>query len=160
LIRASDPLQQPGEHHETQGIEREDRFHRRRLLPHGRHIVHPEGHPEHSPQDIIGYAANARIFTSLFERCEDPETAVSAILVSGPNGSGKTFQLEAYAAQSGRVVIELANIRGSYFGETEKFFELLPWHLVWQRAAAICQNGPRKRRKERAIATSFRDCRD
>src|SRR5207245_8823930 len=26
-------------------------------------------------------------------------------------------------------VIELANIRGSYFGETEKFFELLRWHL-------------------------------
>jgi hypothetical protein len=86
-------------------------------------------YPEHGPADIIGYAENGKIFKAIFERCEDRETAVSAILISGPNGSGKTFQLEAHAAQSGRVVIELAGIRGSYFGETDKFFELLRWHL-------------------------------
>jgi hypothetical protein len=86
-------------------------------------------YPEHGPADIIGYAENGRIFSTIFERCEDPETAVPAILISGPNGAGKTFQLEAHAAQSGRVVIELAGIRGSYFGETDKFFELLRWHL-------------------------------
>ncbi|MCP4214064.1 MAG: AAA family ATPase [bacterium] len=86
-------------------------------------------YPAHSTKDIVGYKNTADIFTNIFERCEDPETAVSAILVSGPNGSGKTFQLEAYAAESGRVVIELAGIRGSYFGETDKFFELLRWHI-------------------------------
>lgn len=87
-------------------------------------------YPSHGTKDIIGYKDTAEIFTTIFERCEDPETAVSAILVSGPNGSGKTFQLEAYAAESGRVVIELAGIRGSYFGETDKFFELLRWHIA------------------------------
>jgi len=87
-------------------------------------------YPSHSADDIIGYRETGQIFKSIFERCEDPETAVSAILVSGPNGAGKTFQLEAYAADSGRVVIELAGVRGSYFGETDRFFELLRWHIA------------------------------
>lgn len=86
-------------------------------------------YPSHSSADIVGYKKTGDIIKSIFERCEDVETAVSAILVSGPNGSGKTFQLEAYAAESGRVVIELAGIRGSYFGETDKFFEMLRWHI-------------------------------
>lgn len=87
-------------------------------------------YPAHTRKDIIGYKETGEIFMNIFERCEDPETAVSAILVSGPNGAGKTFQLEAYAAESGRVVVELAGIRGSYFGETDKFFELLRWHIA------------------------------
>lgn len=87
-------------------------------------------YPSHKPKDIIGYKQAGAIFTSIFERCSDPETAVSAVLVSGPNGAGKTFQLEAHAAESGRVVIELAGIRGSYFGETDRFFELLRWHIA------------------------------
>jgi hypothetical protein len=82
-------------------------------------------YPSHTSKDIVGYKETGEIFTNIFSRCEDTETAVAAILVSGPNGSGKTFQLEAYACESGRVVIELAGIRGSYFGETDKFFELL-----------------------------------
>jgi len=87
-------------------------------------------YPAHTPKDIVGYKQTGAIFTDIFERCEDPETAVAAILVSGPNGGGKTFQLEAYAAESGRVVLELAGIRGSYFGETDRFFELLRWHIA------------------------------
>ncbi len=87
-------------------------------------------YPSHTPKDIVGYKNTAEIFTDIFARCEDPETAVAAILVSGPNGSGKTFQLEAYAAESGRVVVELAGIRGSYFGETDRFFELLRWNIA------------------------------
>jgi len=85
--------------------------------------------PSHGPDDIVGYKKEQDIFLSIFRRCEDPETAISAILVSGPNGSGKTYQLEAYAGVSGRIVIELAAIRGSYFGETDRFFELLRWHI-------------------------------
>ncbi|MCB9397743.1 MAG: AAA family ATPase [Acidobacteria bacterium] len=87
-------------------------------------------YPSHKPSDIIGYKETGEIFNSIFERCEDPETAVSAILVSGPNGAGKTYQLEAYASQSGRVVVELGGIRGQYFGETDRFFELLRWHIA------------------------------
>ncbi len=86
-------------------------------------------YPAHTSKDIIGYKETGAIFKSIFERCEDVDTAVSAILVSGPNGAGKTYQLEAYAAESGRVVIELAGIRGSFFGETDRFFELLRWHI-------------------------------
>lgn len=85
--------------------------------------------PQHGPEDIVGYKHTGEIFQAIFERCEDPETAVSAILVSGPNGGGKTFQLEAFASASGRIVIELAGIRGSFFGETDRFFELLRWHI-------------------------------
>ena len=87
-------------------------------------------YPKHGPDDVIGYAQTGDIFRTIFERCEDPDTAVSAILVSGPNGGGKTFQLEAHASASGRVVVELAGIRGSFFGETDKFFELLRWHIA------------------------------
>lgn len=86
-------------------------------------------YPAHTPSDIIGYEETGKIFTEVFERCESPETAVAAMLISGSNGSGKTFQLEAQATQSGRVVIELANIRGSYFGETDKFFEQFRWFV-------------------------------
>jgi len=87
-------------------------------------------YPSHKPSDIIGYQDTGAIFNSIFERCEDVETSVSAILVSGPNGAGKTYQLEAYASQSGRVVVELGGIRGQYFGETDRFFELLRWHIA------------------------------
>jgi AAA+ superfamily predicted ATPase len=87
-------------------------------------------YPTHTPEDIIGYEKTGEIFEKIFTRCEYPEIAVSAILVSGPNGSGKTYQLEAYAARSKRVVIELTGLRGQYFGETDTFFELLRWHLA------------------------------
>ena len=81
--------------------------------------------PEHTTKDIIGYSETGEILKGIFSRCEDPETAVPAILISGPNGAGKTFQLEAYAAESGRVVIELAGLRGQWFGQTDQFFEKL-----------------------------------
>jgi len=87
-------------------------------------------YPKHGPDDVIGYQHTGEIFRTIFERCEEEDTAVSAILVSGPNGGGKTFQLEAHASASGRVVVELAGIRGSFFGETDKFFELLRWHIA------------------------------
>ncbi len=87
-------------------------------------------YPSHGVADIIGHQRTHAIFSQIFERCEDPETAVVALLVSGPNGGGKTFQLEAQAAASGRVVIELVGIRGQTFGETDKFFELLRWQIT------------------------------
>jgi ATPases of the AAA+ class len=86
--------------------------------------------PEHKPADIVGYANVRDILYKIFKRCENPDTAVPAILVSGPNGSGKTFQLEAYASDSGRVVIELVGLRGMYFGQTDGFFEKLRLRLA------------------------------
>jgi len=81
--------------------------------------------PEHKLDDIIGGKKSEEFFLDIFRRCESPDTAIPVILVSGPNGSGKTFRLEAYAAASGRVVIELKGLRGKYFGETDAAFEKL-----------------------------------
>jgi ATPase family associated with various cellular activities (AAA) len=86
--------------------------------------------PSHSPKDIIGSEATTVILRSIFQRCDNPETAVSAVLVSGPNGGGKTFQMEAFAAESGRIVIELTGLRGMWFGQTDKLFERLRWHIA------------------------------
>jgi SpoVK/Ycf46/Vps4 family AAA+-type ATPase len=86
--------------------------------------------PDHSPRDIIGSAATTAILRSIFQRCDHPETAVSAVLVSGPNGGGKTFQMEAFAAESGRIVMELTGLRGMWFGQTDKLFERLRWHIA------------------------------
>jgi hypothetical protein len=86
--------------------------------------------PSHSPRDIIGSEATTAILRSIFQRCNTPETAVSAVLVSGPNGGGKTFQMEAFAAESGRIVIELTGLRGMWFGQTDKLFERLRWHIT------------------------------
>jgi len=86
--------------------------------------------PDHSPKDIIGSEATTAILRSIFQRCDNPETAVSAVLVSGPNGGGKTFQMEAFAAESGRIVMELTGLRGMWFGQTDKLFERLRWHIT------------------------------
>ncbi len=86
--------------------------------------------PSHTPDNIACYPRHGEIFAEIFENCEDPATAPSAIVVSGPNGVGKTFQLEAHAGVSGRVVIELSKIRGSYFGETDRFFDTLKWYIA------------------------------
>jgi hypothetical protein len=85
--------------------------------------------PDHKPSDIVGYKKSGEFFLDIFRRCENAQTAVPAILVSGPNGAGKTFQLEAYASESGRVVIELTGLRGMYFGQTDTFFEKLRLRL-------------------------------
>src|SRR5262245_35044490 len=86
--------------------------------------------PDHSPKDIIGSKATTAILRSIFQRCDNPDTAVSAVLVSGPNGGGKTFQMEAFAAESGRIVIELTGLRGMWYGQTDRLFERLRWHIT------------------------------
>jgi len=86
--------------------------------------------PDHSPRDIIGSEATTAILRSIFQRCDNLETAVSAVLVSGPNGGGKTFQMEAFAAESGRIVMELTGLRGMWYGQTDRLFERLRWHIT------------------------------
>lgn len=81
-------------------------------------------YPTHGPQDVIGYAEAGEIFRKTFARCEDPEHAVPAFLIVGPNGVGKTYLAEAYAFDSGRVVIELTGLRRSLLGETDATFEI------------------------------------
>jgi SpoVK/Ycf46/Vps4 family AAA+-type ATPase len=86
-------------------------------------------YPTHTSDDIVGYGKVVKILKSVFRRCENPETAVSAIIVSGPNGVGKTFQVEGVAHESGRIVIELGNMRDSLYGGTDKGFEIFAWFI-------------------------------
>jgi SpoVK/Ycf46/Vps4 family AAA+-type ATPase len=79
--------------------------------------------PNHTFADVVGYAETVGILRDVMKRCEDPTKAVSGVLIVGPNGTGKTFLMEAAAAESERVVIELVGLRGSYFGDTDSFFE-------------------------------------
>lgn len=79
--------------------------------------------PGHTFEDVVGYQSTCDTLRRVMARCEKPETAVSGVLIVGPNGTGKTYLMEAAAAESGRVVIELVGLRGSYFGETDAFFE-------------------------------------
>ncbi len=81
--------------------------------------------PSHGVSDIIGYDPNKKILANIFRRCEDPETAISSIIVSGSNGVGKTYQFEAFAPASGRVVLAFGAILDSALGGTEKRWELL-----------------------------------
>lgn len=81
--------------------------------------------PQHGDEDLRGYQGPRDAIKRVFRDCEDPDTAISAFVVSGPNGVGKTFNVEAHAADSGRIVIELSQIRSSDFGGTDRLFEMV-----------------------------------
>ena len=93
--------------------------------------------PTHGPDDVCGYEKQKIFLRKAFRRCDRPKRAVSGILLSGPNGGGKTFLGEAFAADSGRIVIEIGNVRGNLFGDTDRFFELLRWNIVTYGKIAI-----------------------
>jgi hypothetical protein len=86
--------------------------------------------PAFGPDAVIGNDEHKQILDDVFERCEHRDTAVSALLISGPNGGGKTFLLQAYAGKSGRVVIRIKNLRSMYYGQTSVMFELFRWYVL------------------------------
>jgi len=86
--------------------------------------------PAFGPEAVIGNDEHKQILDDVFERCEHLDTAIPAILVSGPNGGGKTFLLQAYAGKSGRVVIRIKNMRSMYYGQTSVVFELFRWYVL------------------------------
>jgi hypothetical protein len=81
--------------------------------------------PQHTLADVLGNAALKsqlkRITTALDQG--DPGTAPVGILMTGPNGVGKTFIALAWARESGRTALILRNLRSSFFGETDQIFE-------------------------------------
>ncbi len=83
--------------------------------------------PSHTMKDVVGATALkdelARIRKLLELR--DPKVAPVGILVPGPNGVGKTYIFEAWAAECDRLVIMLKNLRSMYFGQTDQIFEKL-----------------------------------
>jgi len=89
----------------------------------GEHIELVE--PEHSLGDVLGQAA----LKEELERqrrllaADDPVLAPVGILAAGPNGAGKTYLFTAWAGACGRLAVILKNLRGSYFGETDRIFE-------------------------------------
>ena len=81
--------------------------------------------PQHTLDDIIGQTAlkhelqrQKKLLLS-----EHPDLAPVGILVAGPNGTGKTYTFTAWAGSCERIVVVLKNLRGSYFGETDRIFE-------------------------------------
>ncbi len=93
--------------------------------------------PRHGDKDLCGYAGPREAIRRIFRDCEDPDTAISAFVVSGPNGVGKTFSVEAHAADSKRIVIELSQIRSSDFGGTDKLFEMVRRYIEIYGKVAI-----------------------
>lgn len=93
--------------------------------------------PQHGDKDLCGYSEPRDAIKRVFRDCECTDTAVSAFVVSGPNGVGKTFNVEAHAADSGRIVIELSQIRSSDFGGTDKLFETVRRYIEIYGKVAI-----------------------
>lgn len=93
--------------------------------------------PQHGDKDLCGYVGPRDAIKRVFRDCECPETAVSAFVVSGPNGVGKTFNVEAHAADSARIVIELSQIRSSDFGGTDRLFETVRRYIEIYGKVAI-----------------------
>jgi SpoVK/Ycf46/Vps4 family AAA+-type ATPase len=83
--------------------------------------------PMHTMKDVIGATALKRELSRLKALLElrDPRVAPVGILVAGPNGVGKTYIFEAWAAECDRIVIILKNLRSMYFGQTDQIFEKL-----------------------------------
>jgi AAA+ superfamily predicted ATPase len=82
-------------------------------------------HPGHSLKDVIGNTALKgqldRVARTL--KTGRADIAPVGMLVSGPNGVGKTYVLMAWAHACERVVLILKNLRSSHFGETDQIFE-------------------------------------
>ena len=81
-------------------------------------------YPDHTMADVVGFAGLRKRLTQLRRRFDDPDRAPAGITVVGPNGAGKTFILEAFAAETGRTVITLAQIRSEWYGKTDVFAEM------------------------------------
>lgn len=81
--------------------------------------------PSHSMAEVVGNTALKthleRVRKTL--RSGDPDIAPVGLLVSGPNGVGKTYVMLAWANACERVVLILKNLRGSLFGQTDQIFE-------------------------------------
>ena len=83
--------------------------------------------PQHTMGDVVGATELRRELGRLkaLMALRDPKLCPVGILVTGPNGVGKTFIFEAWAAECDRLVIVLKNLRSMYFGQTDQIFEKL-----------------------------------
>ena len=83
--------------------------------------------PEHTLRDVVGFSdLKAFLKEELIPRFKaSGEAALPGAAVAGAIGSGKTFLMEAVAAELGLPVLVLKNIRSQWFGQTDVIFERL-----------------------------------
>lgn len=81
-------------------------------------------YPGHNLGNIVGNRKLKARLHQLKRRIDDPERAPAGMTVVGSNGSGKTYICEAFAAETGRVVVTLSQIRSQWFGQTDAFAEM------------------------------------
>ncbi|MFH5806496.1 AAA family ATPase [Alienimonas sp. DA493] len=83
--------------------------------------------PEHSLEDVVGFEdLKAFLREELIPRFQaSGEAALPGAAVAGAIGSGKTFLMEAVAAELDLPVLVLKNIRSQWFGQTDVVFEKL-----------------------------------
>lgn len=81
--------------------------------------------PTHTLGDVVGNSALKKQLKRMGKALKtgSPDTAPVGILVTGPNGVGKTYVAMAWACECDRIVLILKNLRGSYFGQTDQIFE-------------------------------------
>ena len=83
--------------------------------------------PEHTLEQVVGFANLKRFLREeLIPRFRaEGDAAIAGAAVAGAIGSGKTFLMEAVAAELGLPVLVLKNIRSQWFGQTDVLFERL-----------------------------------
>jgi len=83
--------------------------------------------PEHTLEDVIGNTRLKEFLRNeMIPRIQaEGKKAIPGAAVGGSIGSGKTFIFEALAAETGRPVLVLKNIRSQWYGQTDVIFEKL-----------------------------------
>lgn len=88
--------------------------------------------PEHSLEDVVGFSCVKEFISNeLIPRFKATDkSSLSGAGVAGPIGAGKTFLMEAVAAELDMPVLVLKNLRSQFYGQTDVIFERLKRTLV------------------------------
>ncbi len=81
--------------------------------------------PLHGAKDVSGQVLAKQALQDVLNWSLDPSKAVPGCIVSGPNGGGKTFIVEAVVGDSDLTFIELTGLRSMWYGETDRMMEKL-----------------------------------
>lgn len=81
--------------------------------------------PDHDFSDVYGAVKIKKELARQVKiiKLNDPKIIPRGYLISGRNGVGKTYIMEAFAKELGWLCIELKNLRQKYLGETDVIFE-------------------------------------
>lgn len=81
--------------------------------------------PEHCSEDVKGARRFKKYFREeVFPRLITTERyALPGICITGSNGAGKDFTIDAYIGETGGIVFEMKNTRSMYYGGTDLNFD-------------------------------------